>query len=147
MQFSVSLLPLFIIYLKFQHNVLFHIKLPHPFTSDNRCAIHMTRDSVCLISWHGPITSVTKSCVYSFSVSVSLLNVAQLLGRWTSVYFHPRESKEITSYVSTVVQNILRQPFIWSIRGPFERCCRTRSWRASPSDDKKSELLVCLSCS
>lgn len=69
----------------------------------NFCAIHMTQDSVCLIPCHGPMTSVTKPCVYSFLVSVSRLNVRQFLGRWTSVFFHPQESSERSPVTSQLL--------------------------------------------
>lgn len=105
---------------------------------------HQSKNFSRLVPWRSPVTITKWLAVCYFSLSTLVLNVAHFLGKWTSTYFHPQE---ITSYISTVVQNILGQLLIWSVRDPFERCCRTRSWRASPSDDKKRELLVCLSCS
>lgn len=99
--------------------------------------VNLLPNFIHLASWHDSTTSAAQPSVYCFSVSAFVLNLAQLLGRWSCVYFDPPESKEITSYVSTVVQNILRQALIWSTRGPFERRCRTRPWRAWASDDKK----------
>lgn len=54
-----------------------------------------------------------------------------------NLFFYLEESEEMISHILTVVQNILWQSFIWSVRGSFERCCRTWSWRASPAHDKK----------
>lgn len=79
-----------------------------------------------------------------FSVSAVVLNLqCPVLGKINLFvsFFFSQESREITSYVSTFVQNILRQAFIWSILALFERCCRTWSWRVSPSDDKKKWII------
>lgn len=82
---------------------------------------------------------------WDFSISAAVLNLqCPVLGEITFFvfpFFSPQKSKEITSYGSTFVQNILRQDFIWSVLAPFERCCRTWSWRASPSDDKKKWII------
>lgn len=78
-----------------------------------------------------------------FSVPAAVLNLqCPVLGKINLfVLFFFLKRAEITSYVSTLVQNVLRQAFIWSVLPPFERCCRTRSWRASPSDDKKKWII------
>lgn len=55
---------------------------------ENQSAIFVNQVSFCAIPQHGQITSAIKSAVYSFSVLLSLLNVSQLLRRWTLTYFH-----------------------------------------------------------